>query len=57
LKLNTTGISNLKINRAAATSDLLPIYLAAPAGKCISPSTSGQNLGNWGIIYEFPVSL
>jgi hypothetical protein len=55
LKLNTTGISNLKINRAAATSDLLPIYLAAPAGKCISPSTSGQNLGNWGIIYEFPV--
>ncbi len=49
LKLNT------KINRAAATSDLLPIYLAAPAGKCISTQLSDHNLGNWGIIYEFPV--
>jgi len=57
LKLNTTGISNLKINRAAATSDLLPIYLAAPAGKCISTQLSDHNLGNWGIIYEFPVKF
>ncbi len=57
LKLNTTGISSLKINGKSNTSDLLPIYLANPSSVCISPTTSGQNLGNWGVIYEFPVKF
>ncbi|OUQ55781.1 hypothetical protein B5E58_11735 [Tyzzerella sp. An114] len=57
IKLNSTNISNLKINNTTNSSDLLPIHLANPSSVTVSPTTSGQNLGNWGVIYEFPIKF
>lgn len=57
IKLNTTNISGLKINNLSNTSDLLPIHLANPSNITVSPTTNQQNLGNWGVIYEFPIKF
>lgn len=37
--------------------DLLPIHLANPSNITVSPTTNQQNLGNWGVIYEFPIKF
>lgn len=59
IKLNANRISNLKINNQTASSDLLTIHLSAVSGtkSDVTATSAGQNLGNWGVIYEIPVKF
>lgn len=59
IKLNANGISNLKINNTTKNSDLLTIHLANANGTPVdvTATSSGQNLGNWAVIYEIPIKF
>ena len=59
IKLNANGISNLKINNTTKNSDLLTIHLANASGTPVNvtATSSGQNLGNWAVIYEIPIKF
>ncbi len=51
---NYANVGSLTVNGTSTVSDLLPITLANPSGTTVTPPA---NLGNWGLIYEFPLKL